>query len=49
MLDGGDDGSFEILEIGGVGDIVGVGDRVDAGGDGLLKFREPLAKVRCKR
>ena len=45
MLDRRDEGGVEALEIGGVGDLAGIGDRVDAGGDRRFELGQPLAKA----
>ena len=49
VIDGSGEGPIETLEVSGVGDVVGIGDRVDAGRDSSLKLGEPLAEARCKR
>ena len=48
MVDGGHQSGIEALEIGGVGDVAGVGDRVDASRDGRLELGEPLAEAERK-
>ena len=45
MLDRRDEGGVEALEIGGVGDLAGIGDRVDAGGDRRFELGQPLAQA----
>lgn len=45
VLDGGGESGIETLEVGGVGDVVGVGDRVDAGRDSRFQLGEPLAQA----
>ena len=49
MIDGGGEGGVEALEVGGVGDLVGIGDRVDASRDSRLDLGQPLAQAGCKR
>ena len=45
MLDRRDEGGVEALEIGGVGDLAGIGDRVDAGGNRRFELGQPLAQT----
>ena len=48
MIDGGGEGSVKTLEVGGVGDVVGIGDRVDTSRDSRFELGEPLAQAGCK-
>ena len=49
VLDGGGEGGVEALEVGGVGDVVGIGDRVDAGRDRGLDLGQALTEARGNR
>ena len=49
MIDGGGEGGVEPLEVSGVGDLVGIGDRVDAGRDRRLNLGQALAQTRRDR
>jgi hypothetical protein len=49
MVDGGGKGTFKTLEISGIGDVVGIGDRVDASRDSGLNLGQTFAEAGCKR
>src|SRR5258706_8285806 len=49
MVDRGREGNIEPLEISGVGDLVGIGDRVNASRDCRPNLRQTLAETRCER
>ena len=49
MIDGGGERGVEALEVGGVGDLVGIGDRVDAGRDRRLNLGQALTQTRRDR
>ena len=44
IVDGGGEGGLQTLDVGGVGDVVGIGDRVDARRDRRFKLGQPLAQ-----
>ena len=49
VLEGRGKGTVQAVQVGGIGDLAGVRDRVGAGGDGRFKLREPPAQAGCKR
>jgi hypothetical protein len=49
VVDGGGESGIETLEVGGVGDLAGIGDRLDAGRDDRFELRQPLAEAGRKQ